>query len=85
MYRCKESGEIIYESLDELLHADIVSASEYGDNYYIVAKREYAYSNCIWKVDKKTGKASYMMYTEYLLTIADKATEIDPTTLKRGA
>lgn len=84
MYRSKESGEIVYETLDELLRADVISVSEYEEHYYISVKREYEYSNCIWKVDKKTGKASYMMYTEYL-RFADKAKEIDPATLRRGA
>lgn len=85
MYLCKESGEIVYENLEELLHADIISASEYDGYYYILVKRNYAYSNCIWKVDKKTGKASYMMYTEYILTVMDKAKEINPATLRKGA
>ena len=85
MRMCRESGEITYESLGELLDAEITYASECDGFYYIKVKENYFYSNCIWKVDKSTGKASYMMFTEYILNVMDKAKEIDPATLRRGA
>lgn len=83
MYKCEENGLTVYETLDELLHTNIIYASEYEGFYYIRVKPEYHYSNCIWKVDKKTGKSSYMMYTEYIITIMDKAREIDPASLRK--
>lgn len=89
MYKNKGGG-IIYETLAELLSAGITYAAEYEGNYYIKvrpAPDRYSsdgicYDNEIWKVDKKTGKASYMMFTQYILMFEDKATPVDPETLR---
>lgn len=85
MRKSEGSGMTVYENLDELLTAEIISVSEYGGYYYIKLKPYCDYDNSIWKVDKQTGKASYMMFTEYILNVMDKAKEIDPATLRRGA
>lgn len=80
----EKNGIIVYENLRELLSTEILFVTEYEGFYYIKLKPYCDCDNSIWKVDKQTGKASYMMYTEYL-RFADKAKEIDPATLRRGA
>ena len=72
-----------YKTLDELLKADINFITEYGGFYYVKTKPEYHYENCIWKVDKKTGRASYMMFTEYIVSVADNAKPVNPSDLRR--
>lgn len=81
----EKNGITVYENLSELLSAEIIFVTEYEGFYYVMLKPYCEYDNTIWKVDKRTGKASYMMYTEYILTIMDKAKEIDPKELRRGA
>ncbi len=85
MRKSEGSGMTVYEDLNELLSAEIISVSEHDGYYYIKLKPYCDYDNSIWKVDKQTGKASYMMFTEYICNIMDKATEINPATLRRGA
>ena len=73
---------MIYNSLEELLKEEILYMSEYDGSYYIKLKPKEEYDNSMWKVDIRTGKVSYMLFTDYL-EIMDKAKEIDPSTFKR--
>lgn len=59
--------------------------TEHKRYYYIFLVNDSKYDSTMYKVDKSTGKASYMMFTEYILNVMDKAKEIDPATLRRGA
>lgn len=80
-----ENGIIIYETLDELVSAGILSATEYEGFYYIEVSHEYEYEETIWKVDKRTGAVTWMHLIPYMCDIERKAKKIDPSTLKRGA
>lgn len=83
--RTDANGFAVYENLDELLAADIVSISEYDGFYYVKTKPDCYYDNSIWKVNKQTRKATFMLFTEYIVNVMDKAKEIDPAILRRGA
>lgn len=85
MYRCAGSGLIEYETLAEMLDAPILFISEYDGFYYVRMKPQENYDNGMYKVNKQTGEVSSLYFTEYLCTIMDKAKEIDPATLRRGA
>lgn len=85
MYKTKESGLTVYETLDELLNSDIEFVSDYNGKYYIGVKPESKYDNSIWKVDKRTGEVSCSSFIDYMLEIEDKATPVDPKTLRKGA
>lgn len=76
---------VVYETLDELIAAGIISATEYEGSYYIEVKHEYEYDERIWKVDKKTGAVTSMHLIPYMCNIEKKAKKIDPATLRRGA
>ena len=84
MYIDKGSGLTVYESLDELLAADIIFMSEYNGFYYIRVNSGDYYDNSVWTVNKRTGEVSFIGYTEYF-EIEDKAKEINPLTLKRAS
>ena len=85
MYRCKESGLKIYESLDELLDADIIDMFEYDGDYYISVQPEHFHDEAVWKVNKQSGKVSVIHYVE-TFCIADKdKIQINPNTLKRAS
>lgn len=86
MYICKESGLMQYETFDEILNAEIVQATEYGDNYYFIVKYDDIYHNTVWVVNRKTEEVSSMSLIDYMFIseIEDKATPIDPKTLKRA-
>ncbi len=87
MYIIHDGNTIVYETLEELLKENIAWISEYEGFYYVKLVKEYE-DDSVWKVDKKTGKASYMQFPLYLVTIQDKAKNIDPAmlrTLKKGA
>lgn len=73
-----------YKTLDELLKQPMDSVYELGNFYYILLSNERD-SDAIWKVDKRTGKASYMQYPAYIVEVKGQAKEIDPATLRRGA
>lgn len=85
MYKCEGSGLIVYETFDELLDADIEIMSDYDGFYYIRLKPQELYDDSIWKVDKRTGEVSCSSFIDYMLDIQDKATPIDPKTLKRAS
>ncbi len=68
---------IVYETLDEVLNAEIKFVSEYDGFYYIKLKPDCYYDNGMLKVDKYTGSVSYIYFTQYLCTgIAEKAKPI---------
>ena len=81
MYK-HENGVTVYETLEELLNADIDFITECDDSYYIRLKPESYYDNSVWVVNKHTLKVSFMLFTQYF-DIMDKATPVNPATLKR--
>ncbi|NCE64082.1 hypothetical protein D1159_05650 [Pseudoflavonifractor sp. 524-17] len=86
MHKCKANGLTIYENLTEMLNGPILFISEYDGFYYVRMKPEEFYDNGMYKVNKQTGEVSLMYFTEYLIEgLMDKAKEIDPATLRRGA
>ncbi len=74
-----------YDTLDELLQIELDWIREYGDFYYVKPKSENFYNLTVYKVDKKTGKASYKDYIDYFVETNDKATPVDPETLRRAS
>ena len=76
---------IEYETLHELLQLSNIKVTEYNGNYYVEILEKAPYYSTMYKVDKKTGKASYMDTIDYILDIEDKATPIDPESLKRAS
>jgi hypothetical protein len=65
MYKL-DNGVTVYETLDDLLNADIESVYEDDNNYYFHLVPECYYENAVWVVDKQTSIVSYIMYTEFL-------------------
>ncbi len=78
------NGIEIYETVDDLLQKDITEIWGYGGKYYVSVKSDNFYDNRIWIVDKKTKQVSKGYYIDIMLDIADKATPVDPETLRRG-
>lgn len=74
-----------YATLDELLKEEVNAVYEYDGYFYVKLKPKCYYENAIWKVDKKTGKASYMMFTEFIINVLEFAKQIDPETLRRAS
>lgn len=83
MYVCKQTGLTEYETFDELLDADIIEMTEYGENYYIRVKPQQFYDNTMWVVNKRTNEVSFILFTQYL-RIKDKATPVNPDTLRKA-
>lgn len=73
-----QTENIVFSSPDELLNSDITFMSELGKDVYVRINTGDPYYNAIWKYDRKAGRVSWMMYTEYILTVADRAVEVDP-------
>lgn len=82
MYKCKGSGLEVYETFGELLDKGITAVWDYKGKYYVRVKLDDDYDNRIWIVDKKTRKISDMYFTKFFEFI-DKATPVDPETLRR--
>lgn len=82
MYVDKGSGLEVYESFEELISKGVVSAWDYHGKYYVVVESEDYYDNRIWIVDKKTKEISDDYYTKFI-QFMNKATPVDPKTLKR--
>lgn len=74
-----------YKSLDDLINAGIKQVYEYDGFYYVLVKAREYYDNSIWKVNKKTGEVSYMMFTEFIINVERFATSVDPNELKRAS
>lgn len=60
------NGVVVYETIEDLLDADIQFVSDCGDNLYVKLKPDNYYDNSIWVVDKKTKKVSFMLFTGYI-------------------
>ena len=59
---------------DELMSREDASfIAEHGGYLYVKLPAREHYDNTIWKVDKSTHEVFYMMFTEYISTIDDKA------------
>lgn len=84
MYKL-DNGVTMYETLDDLLNADMESVYEDNSNYYFHLVPECYYENAVWSVDKKTYRVSYIMYTEFLCEhMYEKGTkQISPELIKR--
>lgn len=76
------SDGVTYETLDELLSLKIDYVTEHDGYYFVFPPREGPYDNTVYKVDKKTGKAVYIPYIDYMLNIEEKAKPVDPKTIK---
>ena len=74
-----------YRTLDDLMKEEVTSVYEHDGFYYVKLKPRAYYENTIWKVDKKTGKATYMMFTDFICHVLEFAKQIDPETLKRAS
>lgn len=74
-----------YTTLDALMKEKVNRVWEHNGYYYVELKPKQFYENAIWKVDKITGKASYMMFTEFLINVKRFATPVDPNELKRAS
>ena len=76
----------VYETIDELINADIESLYEDRDNYYFHLIPECFCENAVWVVNKQTREVSYMMFTEFIFDTMYKtnAKKIDLQTLKRA-
>ncbi len=78
------SDSALYETLDELLKLHNIKVYKYDGFFYVNVIDDAPYYNTIYKVDVKTRKASY--YGDkigFMLDITDKATPVDPETLRR--
>lgn len=83
MYKNKGSGLEVYETFEELINKGITEVWDYQSNYYIRVKLDDQYDNRIWIVNKKDKTVSDMDFIDFMLYVMDKATPIDPQTLKR--
>jgi len=77
----------IYETLGELMNANIESVYEDSTHYYFHLVPECFYENAVWVVEKENESVSYMMYTEFIFDVMHKtnAKKIDWKTLKRSS
>lgn len=76
-------GRNIYESLDELLNQTVLHVTEDADNYYVKLKTDDFYDNIIWVCNKRTGKVSWMLLTEYFV-FEDDTKPVNPDELKES-
>lgn len=53
------------ENLEQLLQYDIISVAEDDGYFYVRTKPDGAFDNTIWRVNKRTGKVSYMLLTVF--------------------
>lgn len=77
------SDGVTYETLEELLKLPTIEIREDGDSFYVNVIEDAPYYNVLYKVDKKTHKASY--YGDkigYMIDIHEKAKPVDPKTIK---
>lgn len=59
--------------------------TEYRNCYYIAIVNPSKFDSTIYQVDKSIRKVSYMDLLTYMLFIEDKATPVDPETLRRAS
>ena len=53
---------------------------------YITVNTDDLYDNRVWIVNKKTNKVSHILFTTFIVEgIDEKATPIDPETLRRAS
>lgn len=83
MYVNKGSGLMQYETLAELLDADIGYIKEFGENYYVYVNYDDQYHNTIWVINKATKNISQMSLIDYLIKIDGNAVEVDPSIIKK--
>lgn len=76
-------GKNVYESLAELLDQKVLNVTEDDANYYVELEAENFYDNTIWVANKRTGKVTWMLLTEYF-GIEDNTTPVDPDELKES-
>ncbi len=67
---------ITYETLDELLGAGITYAAEDDNFFYVRPNLSGHFDNSMYKVDKVTGDAELIYFTDFIASYADKAHEI---------
>lgn len=67
-----------HPTYDELMNwKDVEFIAELDGYLYVKLPAREMYDNTIWKVDKKTHKVTYMMYTEFF-TIEDSVSYVVP-------
>lgn len=61
-------------SYDELMaRQDVDFISECDGYLYVSLPARQMFDNTIWKVNKRTKEVSYMMFTEYIITVSKRA------------
>lgn len=85
LYTCKGSGLEVYETFEELLNKGVTGIWDYQGAYYIRVKLDDQYDSRIWIVNKGNKKVSHTDYIDFMLDIRDKATPVDPKTLRRAS
>lgn len=78
------NGYNVYETIDELLSADVKELYEDSENYYFRLKPNCYYDNGAWVVNKNDNKVSFLLYTLVMMKVAENtAHQIDLSTLKK--
>ncbi len=83
MYRDRESGQKVYENLNELLRAPVEWVKEAGDFYHVRLKGTGPYDETVWKVNKSTGEVTCIHLTEFF-EVEDQSVELDPAVLRKS-
>ena len=74
----------MYENLDELLDENVLYMTESKDSFYVKLSKERE-DDTMWKVDKKTGKVSYLPYVTYIgIENEEKLTSVNPGSLRKA-
>lgn len=76
MYRNKVSGCLVCETAEDMLKCGIEQAYEDAENYYILCKKEDFYDNGMYKVNKKSGEISLIMFTVFITQIKNRTCQI---------
>lgn len=82
--------DIVYdipETLEELLSLkqQIRFVTEDSEHYYIMIDSPSSCNNAIWVANKNSGEISEIYYTDYIISIEDKVSPVDPETLRKIA
>ena len=61
---------------DEVMNKEPIFISESEGYLYVLLPPAEHYDNTIWKVNKNTHEVVYMMFTDYIINVSDKATYV---------
>ena len=65
----------VFDSVEELIEQGIEFVTKDETYFYVRVKPRAYYENSIWKVNRKTRKVEYMMFTEYIISVSDHVVE----------